>query len=93
MANEIGTTLLNSLTNSSFDIGGMSKVLAEAEVAGPKAILERSQTKVNTELDAIKYMQANLSAFTSYVTDLSSPDLFSNKSASSSDERDRKSVV
>lgn len=86
MANEIGTTLLNSLTKSTFDIGAMAKTMAEAEVAGPKAILERGQNKVSTELDAIKYMQTNLNAFTSYVTDLSSPDIFSRKSATSSDE-------
>lgn len=86
MANEIGTTLLNSLTKSTFDIGAMAKTMAEAEVAGPKSILERSQNKVTTELDAIKYMQANLTAFTTYVSDLSSPEIFSQKSTSSSDE-------
>lgn len=86
MANEIGTTLLNTLTNSTFDIGNMSKVLAEADVSGSKAILERNQEKVSTELDALKYMETNLAAFTSYLTDLSSPELFSKRSASSSDE-------
>jgi len=86
MANEIGTTLLNSLTNSSFDIGNMAKVMAEADVAGSKAILERGQERVSTELDAIKYMETNLGAFNSYLTDLSSPDLFSQRTANSSDE-------
>ncbi|MBF6058388.1 flagellar filament capping protein FliD [Thiomicrorhabdus heinhorstiae] len=84
MANEIGTTLLNSLTGSTFDIGNMAKVLAEAEVAGPKAILENNQEKVTTELDALKYLQSNLNAFNTYVNALSSPDLFSQKTASSS---------
>ena len=86
MSNEIGTTLLNSLTNSTFDIGNMSKVLAEADVAGPRAILERNQEKVTTELDALKYLQTNLNAFNTYVTDLSTPDLFQQLSANSSDE-------
>lgn len=86
MANEIGTTLLNSLTNSTFDIGNMSKVLAESEVAGPRAILERNQEKVTTELDALKYLQTNLNAFNTYVTDLSSPDLFQQLNATSANE-------
>jgi len=86
MANEIGTTLLNSLTNSTFDIGNMAKVMAEADVAGPKLILERNQEKVSTELDAIKFLETNLTAFNSYLTDLSSPDLFAQKNAMSSDE-------
>lgn len=86
MANEIGSTLLNSLTRSTFDIGGMSKALAEAGVAGPKAILERNQEKVSTELDALKYLKTNLEAFNTYVTDLSSPALFGQKNATSSNE-------
>jgi len=86
MANEIGTTLLNTLTNSTFDIGNMAKVLAEADVSGSKAILERNQTKVSTELDALKYMETNLTAFNSYLTDLSSPEMFSQRSTASSDD-------
>lgn len=86
MANEIGNTLLNSLTNSTFDIGAMSKALAEAEVAGPRSIVERSQTKTGTELDALKYLKTNLEAFNSYVTDLTSPSLFQQKSVTSSNE-------
>ena len=86
MANEIGNALLNSLTNSSLNIGNMSKVLAEAEVAGPKAILERHQEKTTTELDALKYLKTNLEAFNTYVTDLTSPALFSQKNATSSNE-------
>lgn len=86
MANEIGTTLLNTLTSSTFDIGGMAKVMAEAEVAGPRALIEKNQDKVSTELDALKFLETNLQAFKSYLTDLSSPDLFSQKSATSSDE-------
>ncbi|WP_319381556.1 flagellar filament capping protein FliD [Thiomicrorhabdus sp.] len=84
MANEIGTTLLNSLTSSTFDIGNMAKVLAEAEVAGPKAILANNQEKVTTELDALKYLKTNLTAFNTYVSTLSSPDLFSERAANSS---------
>lgn len=86
MANEIGNALLSSLTRSTFDIGNMSKTLAEAEVAGPRAILERGQEKTSTELDALKYLKGNLEAFNTYVTDLTSPNLFSQKNATSSDE-------
>lgn len=83
---DIGTALLTSLTKSSFDIKNMSKVMADAEVAGPKAIVERGVTKATTELDALKYLQTNLSAFQTYVTDLASPDIFSQKIGTSSDE-------
>lgn len=86
MANEIGTTLVNSLTNSTFDIGAMSKSLAEAEVAGPRAILQRNQEKTNTELNAFNYVKQNLDAFNSYVADLSNPETFLNKTATSSNE-------
>ncbi|MDG6777625.1 flagellar filament capping protein FliD [Thiomicrorhabdus sp. zzn3] len=86
MANEIGNALLTSLTNSSFDIGNMSKVLAEAEVAGPRAILEKNQEKVSTELDALKYLKTNLEAFNTYLTDLSSPDTFGQKNVTSSND-------
>ncbi len=86
MTNEIGTTLLNGLTNSTFDIGNMAKVMAEAEVAGSRAILQRNQDKVSTELDAVKFLETNLTAFNSYLTDLSSPDIFSQRTATSSDE-------
>lgn len=86
MANEIGTTLLTSLTNSSYDIGNMAEVLAEAVVAGPRSILENNQEKVSTELDALKYLKTNLEAFSTYLTDLSSPDTFSQKNVTSSNE-------
>jgi len=86
MANEIGTTLLNSLTKSTFDIGNMSKAIAEAEVAGQRSIVERGQDKTNTELDALKYLKTNLEAFNTYVTDLSSPQAFSQQQANSSNE-------
>jgi flagellar hook-associated protein 2 len=86
MANEIGNTLLNSITNSTFDVGNMSKVLAEAEVAGPRAILDKNTQKVTTELDALKYLQTNLNAFNTYVADLSSPDIFQMLNATSSND-------
>lgn len=86
MANEIGTTLLNTLTNSTFDIGNMSKALADAGVAGPKSILEKNQTKVNTELSALTYLKTNVEAFQSYLGDLSSPSLFQSRQATSSDD-------
>lgn len=86
MANEIGSTLVNSLTNSSFDIGNMSKVLAEADVATKRASLERNTEKVNTELSGLKYLETNLNAFQTYVSDLTSPDLFRQLSAESSND-------
>ena len=86
MANEIGSALLTSLTGSSFDIGNMSKTLAEAEVAGPRAILERNQERTNTELNGLKYLKTNLDAFNTYVTDLTSPTLFNQRQTTSSDE-------
>ncbi|MBE0494471.1 MAG: flagellar filament capping protein FliD [Thiomicrospira sp.] len=86
MANEIGSTLLNSLTKSSFDVGNMAKVLAEADVAGPLNIVERKSEKYNTELNALKYLQANLTAFNTYAKDLASPDLFTKNNVSSSNE-------
>jgi len=86
MANEIGSTLVNSLTNSSFDIGNMSKVLAEADVATKRATLERNTEKVNTELSGLKYLETNLNAFQTYVTDLTDPELFRQKTAESSND-------
>lgn len=86
MANEIGTTLLNTLTNSSFDIGNMAKVIAEADVASPRATLDENQTKANTELSALNYLQSNVEAFQSYLGDLSSPTMFESRSVTSSDD-------
>ncbi|MCF6253361.1 MAG: flagellar filament capping protein FliD [Thiomicrorhabdus sp.] len=86
MANEIGTTLLNSLTNSTFDSGNMAKVMADAGVAGPRAILEKKEEKTNTELGALTYLETNIQAFNSYLVELSSPTLFESRTASSSDE-------
>lgn len=83
---DIGSTLLTSLTGSTFDVTNMSKVLAEAEVAGPRSLIESKQEKANTELDAFKYVQLNLNAFSTYITDLTNQSFFLNKNASSSDE-------
>ena len=86
MANEIGSTLLNSLTNSTFDVGNMAKVLAEAEVSSQRSIVEKGSTKASTELGALKYLELNLNAFNSYVADLASPDIFLEKQATSTAE-------
>ena len=86
MANEIGTTLVNSITSSTFDVGNMAKVLAEAEVAGATSILDKNREKANTELNALTYLQSNISAFKTYVTDLSNPETFSKYSVSSSND-------
>lgn len=86
MANEIGSTLLNSITNSTFDVGNMAKVLAEADVASQRSIVTKGSTKATTELDALKYLELNLQAFNSYVKDLSNPKIFNDKQASSSNE-------
>lgn len=86
MANEIGSTLLNSMTSTGFDVSNMAKVLAEAEVASQRSIVEKGSTKATTELDALKYLELNLQAFNSYVKDLSDPKLFNTKEATSSNE-------
>ncbi|VAW47320.1 Flagellar hook-associated protein FliD [hydrothermal vent metagenome] len=86
MANDIGSTLLNSLTNSTFDSGNMAKVMAEASVAGPRAILDKKEEKTNTELGALTYLESNIQAFNSYLVDLSSPKVFDSRLVSSSDE-------
>ena len=86
MPNDIGTTLLNSLTNSSFDSGNMAKVLAEASIAGPRAILDKKEEKTNTELGALTYLETNIQAFNSYLVDLSSPKIFDSRLVTSSDE-------
>ncbi len=86
MANEIGSTLLNSLTKSTFDIGNMATVLAESGVAGPRAIVERGQVKATTELDALGFLEQNLTAFNSYLSDLSGPSLFQSREATSSND-------
>jgi len=83
---DIGSTLLTSLTGSSFDVTNMSKVLAEAEVAGPRSLIESKTDKATTELDALKYVQLNLDAFSTYITDLTDQSFFLQKNASSSDE-------
>ncbi len=86
MANDIGSTLLNSLTNSTFDSGKMAKVMAEASIAGPRAILDKKEEKTNSELSALTYLKTNVNAFNSYLVDLSSPAIFESRSVSSSDE-------
>lgn len=86
MANEIGTTLVNSITSSTFDVGNMSKVLAEAEVAGPTSILERNREKTDTELNALTYLKENISAFTTYLEELSDPETFNQTTVTSSNE-------
>ncbi|MEA1988343.1 MAG: flagellar filament capping protein FliD, partial [Pseudomonadota bacterium] len=48
--------------------------------------LERNETKTNTELSALTYLETNLNAFQTYVTDLSSPDVFQSRQAVSSSD-------
>ena len=86
MANEIGSTLINSLTNSTFNGGEMAKVIAKAEVSGPRSLVERQQTELGQEQTTLKYLQSNLNAFNGYASDLASPDLFNQFSAESSDD-------
>lgn len=86
MANEIGSTLLNSLTKSTFDIGNMAKVLAESSVAGAKAALDTKELKASTELNALTYLESNMKAFQSYLSDLSSPKVFQSRGVTSTDE-------
>lgn len=86
MANDIGTTLLNSLTNSTFDSGNMAKVLADAGVSSPRAILDKKEEKTNSELGALTYLDSNIKAFNSYLVELSSPAIFESRLVSASDE-------
>lgn len=86
MANDIGSTLINSLTKSTFNGGEMAKVIAEAEVAGPRKIVERQQTELGQESTTLNYLKSNLSAFNGYAADLATPSTFNQFSAESSDE-------
>lgn len=86
MSNDIGSSLLNQINKSGIDAGNMAKVLAEAEVAGTRSIIDRSEKRILEESSALKYLKANLEAFNSYTKDLASGDLFNQFSTSSSDE-------
>ncbi|WFE67940.1 flagellar filament capping protein FliD [Thiomicrospira sp. R3] len=86
MSNEIGSALVNRLSSSGIDAGNMAKVLAEAEVAGSRSIIDRAEKRVLQESTALTYLKANLVAFNSYTKDLASNDLFKQFSATSSND-------
>lgn len=86
MSNEIGSALVNRLSNSGIDSGNMAKVLAEAEVAGPRSIIDRAEKRILQETSGLTYLKTNLEAFNSYTKDLATNDLFKKFSASSSNE-------
>ena len=87
MSNEVGSTLLNSFNKTGFDAGNMAKVVAEAEVAGPRAIVAKNEERISKELNAWTYVKANLDAFNTYAKDLATPALFNQYQATSSNEQ------
>jgi flagellar hook-associated protein 2 len=86
MSNEIGSALVNRLGSGGIDAGNMAKVLAEAEVAGPRSIIDRAEKRILQENSGLSYLKANLEAFNAYTKDLATNDLFKKFSASSSNE-------
>lgn len=85
MTNEIGNTLLNSVTKGSFDAGNMAKLLAEAEISGSRAIIDKNTKSLEKEVSGLTYLRANLEAFNTYAKDLASPALFNKYTATASD--------
>lgn len=81
---EIGSSILSAFGSSSFDVAAISKALAEAEVAGQRSIIQKKEDKTNTELSGLSFLKQNLSAFQTYITDLSDPATFNNRSVTSS---------
>ncbi|WP_044410368.1 flagellar filament capping protein FliD [Thiomicrospira microaerophila] len=86
MSNEIGSALVNRLGSGGIDAGNMAKILAEADVAGPRSIIDRAEKRILQESSGLTYLKANLEAFNSYTKDLATNDLFKKFSASSSNE-------
>ena len=86
MSNEIGSALVNRLGSSGIDANNMAKVLAEAEVAGPRSIIDRAEKRILEEKSGLTYLKTNLEAFNSYTKDLADASLFKQFSATSSDE-------
>lgn len=86
MSNEIGNTILNSLSRGSMDVGNMAKVLAEADVASSRGQIQKKADKFSQEVSALDYLQQNLKAFATYTQDLASGSLFKQRSVSSSDD-------
>lgn len=86
MSNEIGSALVNRLSNSGIDANNMAKVLAEAEVAGPRSIVDRAEKRILQESSGLTYLKANLEAFNSYTKDLADASLFKKFSATSSND-------
>ncbi|UQB42719.1 flagellar filament capping protein FliD [Thiomicrospira microaerophila] len=86
MSNEIGSALVNRLSNSGIDANNMAKVLAEAEVAGPRSIIDRAEKRILEEKSGLTYLKANLEAFNSYTKDLADASLFNKFSVSSSND-------
>jgi flagellar hook-associated protein 2 len=84
--NEIGSTLVKSITGGTMNINTMATTLAEAGVAGDKSSLSNAREKVSVEQSALKFLQSNLTAFNSYASELSTPDFFKSYSANSSNQ-------
>jgi flagellar hook-associated protein 2 len=82
--NEVGTSLLNSISTSGFDPGKMAKTLAEAETASRYASIERKDLKAQSALNAFGYLKENIAAFQTYLADLTNTASFTQKNLTAS---------
>lgn len=81
MPNTIGANFVNSITGGRLDSANLSKVLAEAEVASQRGILDRNTTRVEREQSALTFLRTNLNAFNTFTQDLAKPGFFNSLSA------------
>ncbi|AHF02328.1 hypothetical protein THIAE_07270 [Thiomicrospira aerophila AL3] len=84
MPNTIGANFVNSITGGRLDSANLSKVLAEAEVASQRGILDRNASRVEKEQTALSFLRTNLNAFNTFTQDLARPNFFNSLSATAS---------
>lgn len=82
MPNTIGANFVTSISGGRLDSANLSKVLAEAEVATQRSILERNASRAEKEQSALSFLRTNLNAFNTFVQDLSRPNFFNSLTAS-----------
>lgn len=87
MQSNIGNDILNSMGASAFDVGKMSKTLAEASVASNRLNLERSENKFSSKLSGFDTLKFAFNSFKEQVASLVDMSSFQKKSANSSDTR------
>ncbi|MGC9386245.1 MAG: flagellar filament capping protein FliD [Hydrogenovibrio sp.] len=85
MANDIGIGILNSMGANTFDVATMSKVLAEADVASRRNILDNNETKYTSRLTGYDMLQQAFNGFMSQIPDLLDIKNFQEKSVLSTD--------